>query len=170
MKMIRCLSASILIALMGILIAAGRSQASMIVDFSEGYVGNFDRLVATSTAPAFVSPGFTNFRDFSYNPVAGWSGTFYSQYLIEATGPARDNLIFGITFDEGYATSAFSMEFYAYDQTTLVEWVTMSYNGAGNISNYGNWTFDTHAVPEPATLIFLGSGLIAMALRKKIGL
>lgn len=171
MKFVRCLSAAILIALLGMLTTPARSQASTItVDFSEGFVGNFDTLLATSTDPVFAIPGFSNFRDFSYNPVAGWSGAFTSAYAIGASGPARADLVFGMTFEEGYAVLPFSVEFYAYDQTTLREWLTMSYNGAGDLANYGNWTFNTHTVPEPGTLLLLCSGLVGLALRKKIGL
>ncbi len=154
--------------------------------FGEIDMGNFDEIVHISTNDVFASPGmildadYTETYDSTYdvNVFNTWGVTYVSDYVVTAAGDDIDVLLWFYSFNTAYESTPFSFDFYCYLDDTLIDWMTITYNGGtfggedGHpLNNSENYSFETHdltQVPEPATMLLLGFGLLALSgLRRK---
>lgn len=72
------------------------------------------------------------------------------------------SLYFNATFSTDPSTP-FTAIFYAYDDMKLVDHARVDWDGS-------TWTVTPLSTPEPASLMLLGSGILAIGLRRKLGL
>ena len=149
-------------------------------------VGDFDKIVQISANDVFASPGmlldayYTEQYDSTYdaNVFNSWSVTYVSDYQVTAAGDDIDVLLWFYSFNTAYVSTSFSFEFYCYLDDTLIEWTTISYDGGiyggedghplNNGQNYSFLAHDLSQVPEPATMLLMGVGLLGLTgLRRK---
>jgi hypothetical protein len=163
----------LLILLLAVCFVAAHPRVSDAAQFyiAEEGVGSFNYIYQESSDPVF-SAAIGDWWDWeSGTTVAGWSGTLVSSYITTGSGVDREKLEWTIYFADSYVDTAFSFDVKVYNGSTLVDWATVYYSGGGDLSSWDNFTIMTHdisSVPEPATLLLLGLGLLGVAPLRKM--
>lgn len=135
--------------------------------FNESGVGAFDTMeVFMTSADEFGVPTFRNFSS------PGWTTSEIATDYAVATGSDSTSLNFNLHF-AGLQSEPLSFIFVAWDGGIFKEAANVIWNGGGwNISGYTGdvGALDRHAsaaVPEPGTLLLLGSGLLGLVAVRK---
>jgi len=141
--------------------ATGWSQA-----FQENGVGNFDWMeIYWISGSKFDTPAFSNFSDTT------WILSYGNDAYAVATGDPLADLTFNIGF-VGASSDPLSFDFLAWNGNGLADAAHADWNGSGwSITGCDPTGYNppSASVPEPATALLLGSGLLSLACagRKK---
>jgi hypothetical protein len=143
---------------------ATTALADWIQRFEENGVGDFTKMEAfmISGGP-FAATCSGNFSQ------PGWTGNLVKPTYIYAIGPAVTDIQFDIAF-VGSSSTPLEFDFLAWNGPTIKERDHVVWNSGSweitLITNQGPGTYDRDPidpVPEPATMLLLGSGLIGFA-------
>jgi hypothetical protein len=132
-------------------------------------------IIPIGTAPTFESPGATNFG--AYGGPNDWSANIINPYYLLLTAGTPGDPTYNLHFTGAASTQDFWIDTLVYDAANNLifgdRWLwakgtgnTYGWGGLGSIDGTDNYN---RAVPEPGTLLLLGSGLLGLvaAGRKK---
>ena len=147
---------------------ATASAAGWAQEFNESGIGPFDAMeFFMVSGPAFNVPALYGFSE------SGWTGSLVNPMYALATKDtahtgSSTNVNLYLAFS-GDTSQTFTFDFFAYNQGHQVDKAEATWNGGWSIvGTFPERVYDRTdppvdtAVPEPATLLLLGFGLVGM--------